>query len=141
MAARPGTPWWPVGQRSGGPVTLGGAGGGGGPKPAPAPSPLQRALPVLNRDPQQDPRTRRVTELVSQIINSLVAQGYLKQISAATWTLVTQPAPTVVPRLPTIFDDSSRGYTVGTIWVQSGIDAYILLDGTAGAALWSKITP
>lgn len=39
---------------------------------------------------------------------------------------------------PTINDDSADGYKVGDVWV-NGVNAYVALDVTAGAAVWSRI--
>lgn len=41
---------------------------------------------------------------------------------------------------PTVNDDVADGYDVGTIWINTTADdAYILLDSTAGAAIWAQI--
>ncbi len=39
---------------------------------------------------------------------------------------------------PSINDDSADGYKVGDIWV-NGVNAYVALDVTVGAAVWSRI--
>ncbi len=39
---------------------------------------------------------------------------------------------------PTINDDSADGYKIGDVWV-NGVNAYVALDVTVGAAVWSRI--
>lgn len=42
---------------------------------------------------------------------------------------------------PTVNDDTTDGYTLGSIWVDVTADkAYICLDNTDGAAVWKEIT-
>lgn len=42
---------------------------------------------------------------------------------------------------PTVNDDSSAGYTVGSTWIDIANDAaYVCLDASTGAAVWSRIT-
>ena len=42
---------------------------------------------------------------------------------------------------PTVNDDQNNGYLVGDIWLDETNDkAYILLDATAGAAVWTEVT-
>jgi len=42
---------------------------------------------------------------------------------------------------PTATDDSGDGYSVGSVWIdETNDEAYILVDATAGAAVWEKIT-
>jgi hypothetical protein len=41
---------------------------------------------------------------------------------------------------PTVNDDAGDGYEVGTLWVNTTLDdAFILLDSTVGAAVWTQI--
>jgi hypothetical protein len=43
---------------------------------------------------------------------------------------------------PTVGDDSSLGYAVGSSWIDTVLDdAYICCDATNGAAVWKKTTP
>jgi len=43
---------------------------------------------------------------------------------------------------PTVNDDSSAGYAVGSVWCDTTADdAYICLDASVGAAVWKKTTP
>lgn len=42
---------------------------------------------------------------------------------------------------PTIFDDSTKGYEPGSLWIVSGTQqAYILTDATSGSAVWKDST-
>jgi len=41
---------------------------------------------------------------------------------------------------PTVNDDSGDGYHVGTMWINTATDdAYVLLDDTVGAAVWTQV--
>jgi hypothetical protein len=43
---------------------------------------------------------------------------------------------------PTVNDDSSAGYAVGSFWIDvAADDGYWCMDATVGAAVWKKITP
>jgi hypothetical protein len=43
---------------------------------------------------------------------------------------------------PTVADDSSAGYAVGSFWIDTVLqDGYWLMDASVGAAVWKKITP
>ena len=42
---------------------------------------------------------------------------------------------------PTASDDSTKGYSVGSLWVKSNSDIYVCVSPTAGAAVWRKIYP
>lgn len=43
---------------------------------------------------------------------------------------------------PTVNDDSSAGYAVGSFWIDvAADDGYWCMDSTVGAAVWKKITP
>jgi len=42
---------------------------------------------------------------------------------------------------PTVSDDSSAGYSVGSRWMSTGTNQeFVLVDSTAGAAIWSETT-
>lgn len=42
---------------------------------------------------------------------------------------------------PTVNDDDTAGYSVGSTWIDTVADkAYILVDATTGSAVWIKIT-
>jgi len=43
---------------------------------------------------------------------------------------------------PTVNDDSSAGFAVGSFWIDvSADDGYWCMDAAVGAAVWKKITP
>ena len=42
---------------------------------------------------------------------------------------------------PTVNDDANSGYEVGSIWVDTALDAvYVCADSTVGAAVWKKVS-
>ena len=78
------------------PPTTGAAAGPVPPPPPPGPPPpppatYRKALPLLNRNPTDDPRMKRFTNQLSEIINSLVTKGYLVQDLDGEWHI--NPAP------------------------------------------------
>lgn len=47
----------------------------------------------------------------------------------------------VATSAPTVNDDTGDGYTIGSWWVNTSSDeAYLCVDATAGAAVWTKIS-
>lgn len=47
----------------------------------------------------------------------------------------------VATAAPTVNDDTGDGYTIGSWWVNTSSDeAYLCVDATAGAAVWTKIS-
>lgn len=51
----------------------------------------------------------------------------------------TSPVETTV--YPTVDDDIEAGYSIGQVWVNTDTDeAFVLVDNTAGAAVWAAIT-
>lgn len=64
-------------------------------------------------------------------------------VGAAVWEVIT---PETLSNLgasvaPTVNDDSSGGYTPGSIWADTTADeAYVCVDASVGAAAWVKIT-
>lgn len=43
---------------------------------------------------------------------------------------------------PTVANDNTQGYAVGSFWMGTVLGAaYVCLDASTGAAVWSKITP
>jgi len=59
--------------------------------------------------------------------------------SSALTALKSEFAKTVAP---TITDDSSAGYAVGSQWFDiTNLDAYVCLNASIGAAVWKKTTP
>lgn len=116
-----------------------------GPKPpVPVPGPFVRTSgSLIARDPSAgrmlDQRLRRLTELVSSIVNSLYGQGILIQTDADTWKIV--PGNWSGPRPPSVGDDSTVGIKVGTIWVDTlAGKAYVNISNAPGMAVWALIT-
>jgi len=64
--------------------------------------------------------------------------GYVEVKGGATTVRKSNLAATVAPGAS---DDSASGYSVGSIWIDTTADkAYICLDVSAGAAVWTGIT-
>jgi len=52
----------------------------------------------------------------------------------------TKPHGAILPSAPSVTDDSSQGYTKGSIAVDDTVpEAYLLLDDTPGAAVWQRV--
>lgn len=63
---------------------------------------------------------------------------------AAVWDQISLVAKynTSATVAPTVNDDSGSGYSPGSLWVDVTADrAYICLDASAGAAVWSRVDP
>lgn len=51
------------------------------------------------------------------------------------------PGTNVTTTAPTLLDDINAGYSEGTTWINvTSQQAYILVDSTAGSAIWKRIT-
>jgi hypothetical protein len=104
------------------------------PPPPPAPRPGQLA-PLLPRDPVQDPRMRRFTELASQIVNSLIGKGQLLQTSPTSWAIASGAFE--VARAPGPGDDSTVGVTPGVLWINTATNGvYVNISDAPGSAVW-----
>lgn len=63
---------------------------------------------------------------------------------AAVWKKISPLAQSNIgaSTAPTTGNDSSQGYSAGSIWVDTTADrAYICLDASVGSAVWAQITP
>ncbi len=107
------------------------------PPAPPAPRPGQLA-PLIPRDPVQDPRLRRITDMVSLILNSLIGRGQLLQTSPTNWTLAAGAFE--VARAPGPADDSTVGATAGVLWIDTLSSAvYVCQSAAVGSAEWVLI--
>jgi hypothetical protein len=103
----------------------------------PAPRPGQLA-PLLPRDPVQDPRLRRFTELNSQIINSLIGKGQLLQTTPTSWAIAA--GAFVEARAPGAGDDSTKGAFPGAIWINTLTSAvYVNVSDAPASAVWVPV--
>lgn len=60
---------------------------------------------------------------------------------AAAWSQVTQPLHRAASSSPTSTSDSTDGYEVGSVWVNTTTDAvYVCADATEDAAVWAMVT-
>jgi len=71
--------------------------------------------------------------------------GLIQQLALETIAIETNLGATHVIRgrttAPLVTDDSGDGYSVGTVWLDETNDkAYVLLDSTVGAAVWTETT-
>lgn len=101
-------------------------------------------VPLVNRVQDADAvgdkrRLDRFTQIVSQILNSLLLKGRIVRDGIDSWDIVRPGGHTAaVP--PTPADDSSSGFTPGSLWVVTGSQAvYVCVDATTGAAVWKLI--
>jgi hypothetical protein len=70
-----------------------------------------------------------------------VANMSLEDLIISNAALQAQPRANVANRAPNVNDDIDLGYPAGSVWVDmSQNQAYILVDGTAGAAVWKHVT-
>lgn len=100
------------------------------------PARVSHIKPFLNRVPSPDPRLRRFSELLSELVNSLMGQGYIQEVATATWRVVG--GGIAKARAPGANDDNSTGVNVGSVWVDTSVGkAYICVNATIGAATWS----
>lgn len=84
-------------------------------------------------------------------INVQGLQGELDNVQKSSWGKLADIPPQVsnlplsvygATSAPTINDDITQGYAVGSRWLDvTNDDEYVCLDATAGAAVWKKTTP
>ncbi|RMH16936.1 MAG: hypothetical protein D6698_08995, partial [Gammaproteobacteria bacterium] len=59
---------------------------------------------------------------------------------AAVWGDISTAKSNVATIPPTVTDDSTKGYEVGSLWIDSAkAKSYICYDATAGAAVWERV--
>lgn len=63
--------------------------------------------------------------------------GYLARTGASAYTVVQ--AAFGQAGLPTVNDDSSAGYSVGSFWEKTNGDRYVCVDASVGTAKWRKV--
>lgn len=94
--------------------------------------------PFLARDPRVDARLRRFTELLTDLVNSLIGGGYFQQLQGGKW-IVTQP-PFNETRDPFIMDDLAAGCVAGMSWYNSVTGKlWYCVDDSLGAAVWVRV--
>ena len=106
--------------------------------PAP-PSPLKGTAlaPFIRRDPDASPRVRGFSEKVSDMLNSLMGQGYIKQTGPKKYVLA-DAGNFVTTRAPGLFDDSSIGAVPGSRWIDTvAAKFYICISSAVGGAVWN----
>ena len=103
----------------------------------PDPLPTASAEPVIARAAEQlDPRVRRLTEVVSEIFNSLKGQGFMYRPAFKQWMIAGNPLVANRDPLPT--DDVTNGATTGTPWVRQDTNQiWFCVDASEGAAVWN----
>jgi len=70
--------------------------------------------------------------------NVATGDGYVQIKAGATTVIKSNTAATAAPGAT---DDSAAGYGVGSVWIDTTNDkAYVCLDATATAAVWTEIT-
>jgi len=115
-----------------------------GPTPPPVALPLSTAgranKPLIERDPDAPtPRSRRITEKLSEIVNSLAGQGMLFQTGPNTWAV--RPRSFEDVRTPSANDDERIGAFPGALWVDlTTQDVYVCITNAESAAVWKKLT-
>jgi hypothetical protein len=90
-----------------------------------------------------------ITSLAGLTTPLSVAQGGTAATTAATArtslgidAVATKKSNLSAAVAPTVADDSSAGYAIGSFWIDTVLqDGYWLMDASVGAAVWKKITP
>lgn len=93
---------------------------------------------IVPLDPSIDRRTRQHTQIVAEVLNSLMAHGeiYRDDPTAGSWRIFA-PASVVTNRAPLVTDDVDAGYMPGVIWLNQATNTvYICVRATAGSAVW-----
>ena len=71
---------------------------------------------------------------------STLATGAM-QVTTSTGVITSLKSNLAASAAPTVNDDSSAGYAVGSVWIDVTADkAYLCLDDTVGAAVWVETT-
>lgn len=103
----------------------------------PAESPFGEGDPLLARDPPTDPRLRRLTETLSEMINSLSVTGQVAKVGASSWRLCVS---LISGAAPTASNDETLGHYPGEVWVHTGAgEVYICISAAEDAAVWRKL--
>ena len=91
--------------------------------------------PFIARDPEIPRRLGRFTDIVSDLLNSLLGGGYIQQVGIGSWKLIG--GSLVYGRDPGVNDGQVIGANVGTLWVNtvSG-KVFVCTDNTIAAAVW-----
>jgi len=115
-----------------------GSGAVGPPPPPPHPEFPSHARPFLARVPDVEPRLRRFTEQLTNMVNSLLGQGYIMQTGSAGFTIIG--GGFVANRAPLPTDDLAIGANPGSVWVnQATGTAYICISNGVASAVWSPV--
>ena len=107
--------------------------------------------PAKDSDPAEDKQSGQTSVLVrTQRLQNYLAGDFqynwgktynditMRALEAA---LLAKKHNSVATVAPVGTDDDAAGYEVGSIWLDvTGVQAYICLDATATAAVWTKIT-
>ncbi len=107
---------------------------GGGPNARPSPNKF-----FLAYDPLVDPRLRRLTQGVTDIVNALIREGFLVQDAAADWSI--HAGGFALFRAPTVNDDRSIGVAPGMLWINLATNAvYVNANNSIGSAVWVLVS-
>lgn len=104
-----------------------------------------RGRPLLNRVLEADSeggkrRLDRLSQVVSEVFNSLSTKNRLARSGLADWEIVGAGS-NVFDRAPGPIDDEASGFRVGALWVNTITHSvYICLDNTVNAAIWKTVT-
>jgi hypothetical protein len=105
--------------------------------PAPPTPGKGRAKPFIERWPDvSDPRRLgRITDKISNMLNSLAGQALIQQQGPAKFIL--RASAIQLARAPTAADDVTTGATVGTVWINTVTQQlWICVANAQGAAVW-----
>lgn len=133
----PPSPGFPWGTRYAPPVPLRQPPGTRPPAPPAGPTVASKPFLARMRDEKDLTRARRALDVLSNMVNSLVASGQL--VMTGTNTFAIRGAAIPATRAPTNNDDISQGVLVGTTWVNTAAQTfYVCVSNTQGAAVWQQ---
>lgn len=94
--------------------------------------------PQIPRDPRNDRRQGRNSDLTSEIINSLLFKGLIYANPTGNWWL--QNTPMIADRPPNGNDDFRVGADPGVFWLDTAHNAlYVNKSSALGAAVWLAV--
>lgn len=107
----------------------------------PASQARKKPSELINRFGSLDRRLAMFGEKVSDLLNSLLRNGYLVRSGSSPVSYLPLCGALTADRPPTAADDFAAGAVQGCLWIdEHAPQAYICLDSTIGLAVWQSVT-